>query len=46
VAWAHQHGLLVVAWTINDSVRLNQLLRMGIDGVTTANLAILRALSL
>ena len=44
VAWVHQHGLLILAWTVNDSQRLNQLVRLGVDGITTANLAILQAL--
>jgi glycerophosphoryl diester phosphodiesterase len=44
ITWAHRHKLLILAWTVNDSQRLNQLVRLGIDGITTANLAILRAL--
>ena len=44
VAWLHQHKLLTLAWTVNDGPRLNQLVRLGVDGITTANLAILRAL--
>jgi glycerophosphoryl diester phosphodiesterase len=44
VTWAHQHKLLILAWTVNDSQRLNQLVQLGVDGITTANLAILRAL--
>ena len=44
VAWLHQHKLLVLAWTVNDSQRFNELARLGVDGITTANLAILRAL--
>ena len=44
VSWAHQHNLLVLAWTINDTNRLDELLRLNIDGITTANLAILQAL--
>lgn len=44
VTWLHQHKLLVVAWTVNDSQRFNELVRLGVDGITTANLAILRAL--
>lgn len=44
VAWAHQHKLLILAWTVNDSQHFNQLVRLGVDGITTANLAILRAL--
>jgi glycerophosphoryl diester phosphodiesterase len=44
IAWAHQHKLKILAWTVNGSDRLNQLVRLGVDGITTANLAILRAL--
>jgi hypothetical protein len=46
VSWAHQRRLLVVAWTVkDDGDRLNQLLQMHVDGITTPNLAILQALS-
>ncbi len=45
VTWAHQHGLLVLAWTVNDGERLQAIVGMGVDGVTTANLAVLRALA-
>lgn len=44
VSWMHEHKLIVLAWTVNDSQRFNQLVRLGVDGITTANLAILRAL--
>jgi glycerophosphoryl diester phosphodiesterase len=44
VAWLHQRKLLILAWTVNDTQRFNQLVRLGVDGITTANLAILRAL--
>jgi hypothetical protein len=44
VAWLHQHKLLIVAWTVNDSQRFNQLVQMGVDAITTDNLAILKAL--
>lgn len=44
VAWLHQHKLLILAWTVNDSQRLNGLVRLGVDGITTANLAILQTL--
>ena len=44
VTWVHQHKLLILAWTVNDSQRLTQLVRLGVDGITTANLAILRTL--
>src|SRR5215813_6599809 len=45
ITWVHRHKLLILAWTVNDSQRLNQLVRLGVDGITTANLAFLRALS-
>ena len=45
VTWAHAHRLIMLAWTVNDGGRFNQLVRLGVDGITTANLAILRALS-
>ena len=44
VTWVHQHKLLILAWTVNDSQRLTQLVRLGVDGITTANLAILQTL--
>jgi glycerophosphoryl diester phosphodiesterase len=44
VSWIHEHKLIILAWTVNDSQRFNQLVRLGVDGITTANLAILRAL--
>jgi hypothetical protein len=44
VTWLHQHKLQIVAWTVNDSQRFNQLVRLGVDGITTDNLAILKAL--
>jgi len=44
VAWAHRRHLIVLAWTVNDGSRLNQLVSDGVDGITTANLAVLRAL--
>ena len=31
--------------TVNDSERFNQLIRPGVDGITTGNLAIIRALT-
>jgi glycerophosphoryl diester phosphodiesterase len=45
VSWAHTRGLLVLAWTVNDGDHLNHLLHLGVDGITTMNLAVLRALS-
>ena len=45
VTWVHAHRLVILAWTVNDSERFNQLVRLGVDGITTDNLVILRALS-
>ncbi len=45
VSWAHQRKLLVLAWTVNDADNLDRLLRMDVDGITSANLAILQSLS-
>jgi hypothetical protein len=45
VSWAHERKLVVLAWTVNDGKRLNELLHMDVDGITTANLAILQILS-
>jgi glycerophosphoryl diester phosphodiesterase len=45
VTWVHAHRLEILTWTVNDSERFNQLVRLGVDGITTGNLAILRALS-
>ena len=45
VRWAHARNLLVLAWTIDNAKHLNQQLQLGVDGITTGNLAILQALS-
>ena len=37
-------GLLIIAWTVNDLTRVNELVRFGVDGITTDNLAIMRLL--
>lgn len=37
-------GLLIMAWTVNDLERVNELVRLGVDGITTDNLAILQLL--
>jgi glycerophosphoryl diester phosphodiesterase len=44
VTWVDEHKLLILTWPVNDSQRLNQLVVLGVDGITTANLTILRAL--
>ncbi len=40
VKWFKARGLLVLAWTVDDPVRFDQLVDLGIDGVATNNLAI------
>ncbi len=39
--WLGEHELLTFAWTVNDIGRANQLIRLGVDGITTDNLALL-----
>ena len=34
----------IIAWTVNDLARVNELVRLGVDGITTDNLAILSLL--
>jgi hypothetical protein len=41
----HAAHLFVQAWTVNDIVRVNDLARWGVDGVTADNLAVLDAIS-
>ncbi|HVL24903.1 MAG TPA: glycerophosphodiester phosphodiesterase [Thermomicrobiales bacterium] len=40
-AWLTGQGLHVGAWTVNDLERANELIRMGVEGITTDNLALL-----
>jgi glycerophosphoryl diester phosphodiesterase len=44
MSWFKERGLLVFAWTVNDITQLNGLVALGIDAVTTENLAILDAM--
>lgn len=44
IAWLGEQGLLVFAWTVNDLERVNELIGLGVDAVTTDNLAILTLL--
>lgn len=39
-AWLSDQGLLVFAWTVEDLERVNELMRLGVDGITSDNLAI------
>jgi hypothetical protein len=43
-SWFEDHDLLMLAWTVNDMARINELVELGIDGITTDNLAIMRLL--
>lgn len=37
-------GLIVVAWTVNDLTRVNEFVGLGVDGISTDNLAIMSLL--
>ncbi|MGI8643358.1 MAG: glycerophosphodiester phosphodiesterase [Thermomicrobiales bacterium] len=39
-AWLEERNILTVAWTVNDLQRVNELVALGVDGITTDNLAI------
>lgn len=41
VTWLTEEELIVFAWTVNDIGRANELIRLGVDGITTDNLALL-----
>jgi hypothetical protein len=44
MSWLDEHGLGAFAWTVNDLERVNELIRLGVTGITTDNLAILALL--
>ncbi len=44
VEWFAEQRLLVMAWTINQLGRVNDLVEWGVDGITTDNLAIAQLL--
>lgn len=44
VTWLSERRLDLFAWTVNDIERVNELIRLGVDGITTDNLAILSLL--
>ena len=44
VAWFGERNLLVMAWTVNELGRVNELVDWGVDGITTDNLAIAQLL--
>lgn len=41
IVWLHQHRLLVFAWTVDSTVRAQELVRAGVDGITTDEPAII-----
>ena len=43
-AWLQEHRLLTIAWTVNDLELVNELVLLGVDAITTDNLAIMRLL--
>ncbi|MGN6485318.1 MAG: glycerophosphodiester phosphodiesterase [Thermomicrobiales bacterium] len=43
-AWLEERHLLTFAWTVNDMDRVNELMRLGVDGITSDNLAIVSLL--
>ena len=44
VDWLNERGLTALAWTVNDLTRVNELVRLGVDAITTDNLAIMELL--
>ena len=42
--WLGEAGLLVFAWAVNDLSRVNELIGIGVDGITSDNLALLNLL--
>ena len=43
-AWLEKQGFLTLAWTVNDLERVNALVLLGVDAITTDNLAIVKLL--
>lgn len=44
VELAHQHGLLVCTWTVNEPDRMRELIDVGVDGIITDTPDVLRAI--
>jgi len=42
--WLKGEQVYVLAWTVNDLTRVNELVRLGVDAMTTDNLAIMELL--
>jgi hypothetical protein len=43
-AWLEERRILTLAWTVNDLSRVNELVLLGVDAITTNNLAIMKLL--
>lgn len=43
-AWLKERRLIILAWTVNDAQRMNELVGYGVDAITTDNLAIMELL--
>lgn len=35
IRWAHEHGVEVHVWTVNDPTRMRELVALGVDGIVT-----------
>lgn len=44
VSWLVEQDIRAFAWTVNDLERVNELIQLGVEGITTENLAILTLL--
>jgi glycerophosphoryl diester phosphodiesterase len=44
VAELHDRGVTMIAWTVNDLVRAHELVRWGVDGITSDSLVLLQSL--
>jgi glycerophosphoryl diester phosphodiesterase len=44
ISQLHAAGLLIFAWTVNDPSRADELVQMGVDGITTDDLVLLERL--
>jgi glycerophosphoryl diester phosphodiesterase len=44
VDWLKEQELLILAWVVDDGFRMNELVEMGVDAITTDNLAIMELL--
>lgn len=44
IASLHERGQRIIAWTVNDLARVNELVHFGVDAITSDNLAILELL--